>query len=237
MKQKYKGQTIQINSDSMSSLFALTTHKITSSLVLKTIYIWNSIATLNTVNINWIKAHNGNAGNERADTLAKIGADNTLAIKFHTIKTPFNHIKNKITEKTNTDWQTQWNNRHDCRQTKLWFPSPDPQKTIFILNQPRELVRHLTQFITGFNNLGYHTFNKLEIDQNTAKCRLCRESMETAWHLANECPAMMVKSIEIFGMEGPGEGNWSPKALSLFLHQAKIYHLITNRPNNDDEVE
>ena len=65
-------QYIKIFSDSQAAELALNSNTVTSSLVKQTIITLNTLADSTTrVEINWIKAHVGHDGNERADQLAR----------------------------------------------------------------------------------------------------------------------------------------------------------------------
>ena len=63
-----------------------------------------------TVQLEWIKAHTGHWGNEKADALAKAG---TVSSNLVYSLVPLNHIENMINDKVNSLTQTRWNsNRH-----------------------------------------------------------------------------------------------------------------------------
>ena len=227
IRQKFRDKHITIYSDSFSTIQALHSYKITSSLILKTIYIWNSIGALNSVSIRWVKAHAGFHGNETADHLAKQGAL-SLQDPLPSV-TPFSHIKSSIHKHTTDRWLHEWSTRRDCRQTRLWFPTPDYAKSLQIINQPKSVTSLLTQFITSFSNLGYHSLNKGEISPTEALCRLCSESTETVWHLCTECPSLAVKSLEIFGPEGPQDGHWTVSQLLCFINIPRLQTLLIER--------
>ena len=124
------------------------------------------------------------------------------------------------------------------------MPKPDKQKSLKILSQPRPLVAKITQFITSFSNLGYHSKNKKEITEEQAKCRLCQKKLETVWHLATECENLTYTSIETFGHDGPLNGNWEVSDLLRFLNNSRLSRLMETRinpnqedPDTDDDVQ
>ena len=81
-------------------------------------------------------------------------------------------------------------------------------------------------FITGFNNLAYHSLNKGDITDDS--CRLCGEESEQAWHLANECPATTSLRLDAFGTEGV-HTKWTIPALVSFLAKPSVERIIATR--------
>jgi ribonuclease HI len=75
LDRNYRNRNIYILSDSQAALKALVKHQINSKLV------WNCHQTLiklakhNMVQLIWVPGHEGIAGNETADQLAKTGAE------------------------------------------------------------------------------------------------------------------------------------------------------------------
>jgi ribonuclease HI len=66
---------VTILSDSLAAILALTSPYITSRTVLRTLHALTKLTqTGATVQIRWIRGHNGSQGNETADLLANLGA-------------------------------------------------------------------------------------------------------------------------------------------------------------------
>ena len=130
---KEKGyKFIKMFSDSMSSLQALDSAKITSKTVLKTKRSLNRLASVvKSVRVNWIKAHVGHEGNERADHLAK-----EASTMIHLSEVPRAATINKqlIKQKFYDLWTKSWEIEPTCRQTKQFFPKPDPLVSKKIIN-------------------------------------------------------------------------------------------------------
>ena len=74
---KLKNKNVVINCDSQAANMALDNTKIKSKTTLDALLALNKLGENNQVLIRWIPAHSGYLGNEKADTLAKGGADNT----------------------------------------------------------------------------------------------------------------------------------------------------------------
>jgi len=80
--------------------------------------------------------------------------------------------------------------RPDCRQTKLWFPTPNLKKSKTILMKTREELGLLTRWLTGHCYLARH--QSLIFPEVNPKCSLCSQYDETPWHLLRECPHPLV---------------------------------------------
>ena len=91
----------------------------------------------------------------------------------------------------------------------------------------RPILGLTLQFITGFNNLAYHTFNKRECDSDI--CRLCLEESEQAFHLAFDCPATVSRRLDCFGTADP-RLSWSPSTLRKFIEFPEIEEILLTRP-------
>jgi hypothetical protein len=73
------------------------------------------------VTINWIKAHVGHEGNERADALAKEGTTKMNYNAEPIIPVPRSWIKGKIHAYLTKEWTSRWQGTSEARQTKLFF--------------------------------------------------------------------------------------------------------------------
>jgi ribonuclease HI len=73
-----KGQKNLIRSDSQAAIKAISSTTIGSKTVEECRRLLNRLGAHNKVSIAWIKAHAQHAGNEQADQLAKLGANQTI---------------------------------------------------------------------------------------------------------------------------------------------------------------
>ena len=110
--------------DNQAVLHALNSFVVESKTVKCMRKALNTLANTNEVVIEWIKAHVGHLGNERADELAKEGAEVRVpgCEPIHPLSKAITsrHIKNSIEKK----WHLYWLNEvKGCRQSKLFFPN------------------------------------------------------------------------------------------------------------------
>jgi hypothetical protein len=227
VQNRISGKVIHYYCDNQAAIHLLGNVLVQSPLVQNTVYLLNNLGRKNQVHIFWVKAHVGTIGNEKADCLAKIGAQMHYPSRFQTA--PSLCIQKTLTKQAmRQDWQRQWTGLTTCRQTKLFFPSLHEGKSKQLLCKGRILLGTLTQFITGFNHLGYHVLNMKKCEDDT--CRLCLESVEDSWHLASECPATLSTRVELWGPFGPSNHSWTVKQLCQLTNRADVLEILSTRP-------
>ena len=136
------------------------------------------------VTLHWIRAHQGHAGNELADTKAKVGAQWVrpgVEPILPVAKTWFKRsLKRFICEK----WRDRWRSVAKGRQTKIFFDGPQEQRSKQILRWNREKYgEFFLRWITGhyFLKRHNHLLNpEIYLDPT---CRACGEYEETSGHL------------------------------------------------------
>jgi hypothetical protein len=101
-------------------------------------------------------------------------------------------------------WKNRWVNSTDkYRQTKIWFGEADPQKSVYIINNTRQMVGRYIQWLTGHGWLNRHA-NKIDSSHNPT-CRLCEEEFTTEDpdHIWWVCPAIERDRVLIKGTGRP----------------------------------
>ncbi len=222
----YKNQVITFHSDSQASLAAIANPAVNSSSVAGCITALNALGEHNKVHLRWVKAHIGTPGNERADLLAKRGANSGEGTSQ---EVPAAHATLGRTIKKNfyKKWQSQWDKHKECRQTKIWFPTLDTSKSNELLRLSRtDLGLHI-QFLSGHNRLKRHM--SLQDKNIDPTCRLCNEEEETSLHIYAECPVLQQQRWNIFHLIPPPPipPKWSPNQVGRFLkepHVANLFH-------------
>ena len=89
----YNGRTIMIFTDSQAALKVLESVTVKSKLVLECL---SELATHNSVQLVWVPGHGGILSNERADELAKKGADTPFTGPGPVLGLPYRAFKRAI---------------------------------------------------------------------------------------------------------------------------------------------
>ena len=187
LKRKTNGATIHIMSDSQAVLMALNATEIRSGLVDNCIKLLNDLGNKNTLTVEWIPGHEGYEGNERADCLAKRGAQRQFIGPEPFCALPKVHIKERLNLWEQKSFQNHWMNSNGQRQAKK-FIIPSKKSSNKLLELGRNDIRILTGYFTGHCKLRYH-LNKMGLS-DTSLCRFCEMENETPEHILCECPKL-----------------------------------------------
>jgi hypothetical protein len=146
-----------------------------------------------------VKAHVAHAGNELADQWAKKGTLNPTNLIEPFLPLSLKWIKAKVTKYITNKWSERWRSVLTARQTKIFFPTPDPKAALRLLQMNRDSIGLMFRWISGHNYLLRH-FNLLSpTDFPNPNCRLCHQEPETSSHLIIDCPVLATKHWQIFG--------------------------------------
>ena len=183
---KENDSSASIFSDSQSALFAISNK-----------YNLNPIATEirseiikngSHICLTWVRGHNGDTGNERADTLAKLAAYSDTPYSYSLC--PLSFIKKTIKEHITEEWNAQWIRSDKGVSTReMFFPTVRDREKCNSLT-PNFL---LTQFLTGhgkFNNY-LHRFRI----KDSSQC-ICGNDSQTVTHLLFDCPRYLLERLE-----------------------------------------
>lgn len=260
MRNQLPKETV-ILSDSMSSLMALEKPITNSEVLHRCICALKFLARFTSVTLRWIKAHNGYAGNELADDLAKAGAHSTgpnpgsnagfKDISGHT-PAPISYLTLLVEEGMERKWTERWHAERKpdglpkYRQSKYFFQKPDKAKAYFLVKQDRATLGRTIQFITGHAFMRRHQnlvdTSKEGTDPSTPLCRLCHQGEETPLHLATECQDLYAIQHRFFGnlQRHPSEPGyqigWEARKLLHFLEEDKVHQLLLP-PSKQGEIE
>ena len=124
-------------------------------------------------------------------------------------------------------WTKAWKSYDQARQTKIWFPIPNPKKSYQLLTRKRNDLGKLVQFFTGHNKLKRHKNIQNAVD-DPHSCRLCYEEEESSFHVIAECPATQSYRWGIFkcstNLTNPPE--WTVNQVDSFLKESQIGEML-----------
>ena len=236
---------IYLLTDSKSLVQALKGHQHDKKTVNNLVTSLNLLGAYDQVRIRWVKAHAQCAGNNRADEIARCGAQPKKAEEagldceeITDIPAPYTYLRKKVREGIENLWTEKWANelypdgRPKYRQTRHWFPKPDKAKSYDLVRNDRETIGKCMQFITGHAHMNRHqnlmdsdaalrTDEEVEITSPT--CRLCHKGEETPYHLVLECEEMAEDSRKYLKEQPPERDkryvrfNWKALKLIQFL--------------------
>ena len=213
---------VKIFVDSQAALLAIDNPTIKSKVVADAVEALNQLSQVaSKVTLVWIPAHKGHKGNERADELAKSGADRTpITDKVH-IGKPAAVVKKEIRDGVFRDWSKEWLQYDGAQHSKLFYFSPNPAKAKYVYKLARLELGRFIRIITGHSNLNYFQ-NKLGYSESE-NCRLCHEGQETFSHFVRECPRLWHTSRDFFRDKPPtNDMTWSVRDVLDFSFRPGI---------------
>jgi len=192
--EKINTEIVSIFSDCQSAIAAILGRKSESREVQQ---CWNFLQKLDNSykwSLSWVKAHVGISGNETADSLAKKATQITYKGTQPFLPVAPVHVYNAFKKLSSANWETYWQGRIDCRQTKLWFPKPNHIEARNILNLDKQNFGLMVRWVTGHCFLARH---ESIVNNQDPTCNKCFLDEQTPWHLLMECPATLSIRKEI----------------------------------------
>ncbi|KAJ8939512.1 hypothetical protein NQ318_022229 [Aromia moschata] len=149
------------------------------------------LAEHNSITLKWMRGHQGHEGNERADFLAKkgaevprIGPEPTCDLTYRTARRA---IKDLLREKHISHWAKVPRLRH----SRMFIGEPSGDKSIDFRKlgkNTKNQLRWIVGLFTGHCPLMRH-LTTIGV-KNDPDCRRCGEEDETSFHILCECPAL-----------------------------------------------
>jgi hypothetical protein len=184
----YRHRNIYILSDSQAALKALDKHQINSKLVWDCYQTLIELANHNRVQLVWVPGHEGVAGNETADQLAKIGSEQSFIGPEPACGISMGVVIRAIRDWANMSRERYWKSLTELRQAKGLIRGPSAKRARELLNLGMNQLRQVVGLLTGHCHLRGHLF-KLGLSDSPT-CERCLEEDETATHVLCECEAL-----------------------------------------------
>ena len=187
IKADIQNQTICILSDSQAALRAIASPRVKQLLVRDCIENLNMLSQQNQVLLMWVPGHSDIEGNERADTLAKMGAHTVCEIPEPAVPVSYCRCRLGVRKWIQKEHAEAWKRADSCRLTKEAIRKTEkiPAKSLLKLNRGK--LNQVIQILTGHGNLAYHRHKMGKVQ--SPLCPMCHEADETPQHFVGECPA------------------------------------------------
>jgi ribonuclease HI len=219
-------QNIEILSDSQAALKAISSNIIQSKTVKQAVVGLQELARNNRVELKWIPAHRGYTGNERADELAKEGANKCNTRKRRRVELPITKtkIRSILNEIQARRHKQKWARKSGTlKHSKKFVSEPDPKRTKQILNLSRRQVHHFTGAMTGHYPTRY-MLKKMKIITSEV-CRFCEAGKEDMEHLLCHCDCLDIRRFTYFDkfkLEPQDFYQLDVRKVATFLESLKI---------------
>ena len=144
---------------------------------------------------------------------------------------PSCEIKSLARQLTAEKWRNKWINSSTSRQTKIFFPEPNPKLSKELLRLSRTDLGLCKRHLTGHSFLKYH---RSKVDPSVdPHCRLCLADREESAHIILDCPAFHEERVQSFWEHQPKSITviWQ---LLLFLTHPKVSCLEQDSSGEDE---
>ena len=181
----YSQKRIKIFSDSQAVLLALDRYEFKSKLVIECVELLNELGKVNVCGLEWVPGHSGIVGNENADLQANKGSVLDFVGPKPAIPLALSVIKLHLNEFIINERNNKWINNEKYRQTKMFFPEVDINKSNQLLNLDRKKLKLMVALITGHCILRKHLSIMGLSDEPT--CPKCGQEDDTPLHFFSTC--------------------------------------------------
>jgi hypothetical protein len=134
-----------------------------------------------------VPGHEGIAGNEAADLLARTGSEHPFTGPEPACSISFGVAERAFRDWTNKNHIKRWESTTGLKQAKGLISGLSAKRTKDLLKLNRDQLRWIVGLFTGHCHLKGHLF-KLGLTDDLA-CERCREEDESATHVLCDCVA------------------------------------------------
>jgi ribonuclease HI len=219
LQREIRGRNVVILSDSQAALKALRSTQITSHTVndcltkIKQLNARNNMLTL-----SWVPAHQGIAGNEKADELAKLGIINVNV--DCNLRVPSSIRDDKIEKWESLKSAQRWDETPEQRVSKLFMSKPCKERAENLLKLSRIDLRVAIGILTGHCCLKKFLY-RIHKSSND-RCRHCGVEPETSLHFLTSCTKLDGERFTAFKTPDLSEGMLKKLSISNILKFGRL---------------
>jgi ribonuclease HI len=224
---------IDIITDSKAAIYAIDSIATSSKLTSDCIHELNKLHQIIPTKLNWIKAHVGHEGNEKADSKAKEGTTKINYSVEPIIPVPRSWVQKQIDNYIMKEWTTRWTNNGEARQTKIFIPTPNKILSKKLLNYERQSCAQLFRWISGHSFHRYHNYLLNPDLYGSSTCRACKEEREETSHLFAFCDGLCHLRMRILGKLKLNDNfEWTPHQLLTMIQAIDLIYPEEGMPGN-----
>lgn len=188
IKKRTNLKNVTVYSDSQSVLKALMNVDTVNELILKSLKLYWELQTEGRqIKFNWIKAHVGHTGNERADVLAKEAASSRQRIYFDMF--PLTYAKRIIRNKFLKQWNDRYVNGTTATVTKKFLPTIYQRRYL----DQTDIDFHTSQILTGHGAFRQYLYR---FKLSSSSVCYCGAEEQTVDHVLRYCNGTVEKRTE-----------------------------------------
>jgi hypothetical protein len=133
---------------------------------------------------------------------------------------PLSWIKSKIRSYLYKEWTERWQGINEARQTKIFFPTPNPKISKQLLLYDKATCAKLFRWISGHSFYRYHNFLTTPTLFNDPTCRMCGQGNEENNHLFAYCEGLTPIRMKVCGLTIlPESFKWTPTILLAMIRE------------------
>jgi hypothetical protein len=136
-------------------------------------------------------------------------------------------IKRELKDNMESEWTRRWQSSTDFRQTKVWYPAPDMQKSEQLMKHTRPTVGRRARILSGFPFFQKQS-DIIAQSRNPplgdVSCRHFGEDDKTPIHIICDCGHFVQHRLDTIGVHQMPEDKpeWDMTSMFHFLRKEEI---------------